>query len=121
MPLLKNRAVVTDDAWVFVKDEDALPAGRDVVVSLTRFKGEADALASHQGRVGVQIEPTEVIDDVYPTTPPPVRQRRTHPRPARVRCAGRPAPPRSRRSALRPWSAAPNARTSSSSCAYRHA
>jgi uncharacterized protein (DUF934 family) len=64
MPLLKNRAVVSDDPWTFVKDEDALPPGRDVVVSLTRFKSEADALASHQGRVGVQVEPTDAIDDV---------------------------------------------------------
>ncbi len=64
MPLLKDRAVVSDDPWTFVKDEDALPAGRDVVVSLTRFKSEADALASHQGRVGVQVEPAELIDDV---------------------------------------------------------
>jgi uncharacterized protein (DUF934 family) len=49
---------------VFVKDEEALPAGKDVVVSLARFKGDADALASHDARVGVQVEPTEDIDDV---------------------------------------------------------
>jgi uncharacterized protein (DUF934 family) len=64
MPLLKNRAVVTDDAWAFVKDEDALPTGRDVVVSLTRFRSEADALSAHGGRVAVQVEPTDEIDDV---------------------------------------------------------
>jgi uncharacterized protein (DUF934 family) len=64
MPLLKNRAVVSDDPWTFVKDEDALPAGRDVVVSLARFKNDADALANHGGRVGVQVEPAEEIDDV---------------------------------------------------------
>ena len=64
MPLLKNRAQVHDDAWVFVKDEDALPQGRDVVVSLTRFRQEADALSTHAARVGVQVEPTDEIDDV---------------------------------------------------------
>src|SRR5687767_8295222 len=64
MPLLKNRAVVTDDPWVFVKDEDALPQGRDVVVSLARFRSEADALAAHGTRVAVQVEPTDEIDDV---------------------------------------------------------
>ena len=67
MPLLKNRAVVSNDPWVFVKDEDALPAGKDVVVSLARFKGEADALASHGARVAVQVEPADEIDDVAST------------------------------------------------------
>src|SRR5688500_6371455 len=64
MPLLKNRALVEGDAWVFLNDEEALPEGRDVVVSLARFRSEADALASHGARVGVQVEPTDEIDDV---------------------------------------------------------
>lgn len=52
-----------DDAFVNVTDEDAIPETGDVILSLTRFEAEGDALlSSNSRRVGVRIESNEEIE-----------------------------------------------------------
>ena len=44
-----------DNNWVSVEDGAPLPAGGAVLVSLARWRAEKDALAAHQGAVGVIV------------------------------------------------------------------
>ena len=53
-----------DDAFVFVADEDQVPATGDVIVTLARLLGEGDALLSAGRRVGVRIQPHEQVEDL---------------------------------------------------------
>ncbi|MEI9890877.1 MAG: DUF934 domain-containing protein [Caulobacteraceae bacterium] len=53
-----------DDAFVFVADEEPVPAAGDVIVTLARLLGEGDALLSSGRRVGVRIQPHEQIEDL---------------------------------------------------------
>lgn len=56
-------AAFADDSFVHVADEDAVPATGDVILSLTRFQAEGDALLSSNSRqVGVRIEPAEEVE-----------------------------------------------------------
>lgn len=58
MEIIRNGEVV-DDAWAHVPDGEALPGSGDVIVSLTRWSSEREALASRQGRVGVRLSPDD--------------------------------------------------------------
>ena len=61
--LAEGDARWADDAFVHVADEDALPDAGDVILSLTRFEAEGDALlSSNSRRVGVRIEPDQEIE-----------------------------------------------------------
>lgn len=52
-----------EDAFVHVADEDPVPAGGDVILSLARFQAEGEALlSSNSRRVGVRIEPAEEVE-----------------------------------------------------------
>ena len=53
-----------EDRFVNVTDEDAVPQGADVIVSLTRLKVEGEALLTSGVQVGVQIEPAEAVEDL---------------------------------------------------------
>ena len=56
-------AAFADDSFVNLADEDAIPETGDVILSLTRFQAEGDALlSSNSRRVGVRIEPNEEIE-----------------------------------------------------------
>jgi len=62
MALLEQRgetAAVIDDRFVRVDDEGALPESGGVLVSLSRFLAEKDALLSRDGDVGVVLQPDE--------------------------------------------------------------
>jgi len=61
MPLIKNKQVVANDPWVFVRDDEAVTASGDVLVTLPRFLAESPALLARAGRVGVTLEPTDEI------------------------------------------------------------
>ena len=57
-------ADLTEDRFVAVLDEDAIPQGADVIVSLTRLKADGEALLNSGVSVGVQIEPAEAVEDL---------------------------------------------------------
>src|SRR5688572_1930930 len=50
-----------DDPFTNVADDEALPPG-DVIISLTRFQQEGDALLSDGRRVGVRLEAHEEVE-----------------------------------------------------------
>ena len=53
-----------DDEFVFVPDEEPVPAKGDIVVSMARLLGEGDALLSSGRRVGVRLQPHERVEDL---------------------------------------------------------
>lgn len=61
MQIIKNRAL-TEDAWRQIQDGDPLPPAGNVIVSLGRWQGESEALARHDGNVGVRLAPADELD-----------------------------------------------------------
>lgn len=62
--LENERARLVEDAFVFAPDEEPVPAGGDVIVSLPRFLSEGDALLGAGRRVGVRLQPSEAVEDL---------------------------------------------------------
>jgi uncharacterized protein (DUF934 family) len=66
MALVKNNLVVKD-SWVKVDDEGDLPAG-DILVSLTRWTEDRDALLARKGQVGICLKsdenPEQILQDL---------------------------------------------------------
>ncbi|MDO9223310.1 MAG: DUF934 domain-containing protein [Caulobacter sp.] len=58
-----GRYSVAQDVFTDVADEDAIPAG-PVILSLTRFQAEGDALIGAGRQVGVRIQPDEAVEDL---------------------------------------------------------
>ena len=58
-----GRYSAAEDVFTDVADEDAIPAG-PVILSLTRFQAEGDALLSAGRSVGVRILPDEAVEDL---------------------------------------------------------
>lgn len=52
-----------EDLFADVADEDAIPAG-PVILSMTRFQAEGDALVSAGRQVGVRVQPDEAVEDL---------------------------------------------------------
>lgn len=52
-----------DDVFIDVADEDEIPAG-PVIISMTRFQAEGDALISSNRPVGVRVLSGEAIEDL---------------------------------------------------------
>jgi uncharacterized protein (DUF934 family) len=59
-----GRFSAAEDVFTDVADEDAIPADGAVVLSLTRFQAEGDALISAGRTVGVRIQPDEAVEDL---------------------------------------------------------
>lgn len=56
---------VADDPWIYLGDDDDVPDGGDVVVTLPRFLAERDALTARKGgRLGVLVAPADKIEDI---------------------------------------------------------
>ena len=51
-----------EDEFVFVPDEEPIPATGDIVVTMARLLGEGDALLSSGRRVGVRLQPHEQVE-----------------------------------------------------------
>jgi len=69
--LENGRFAVAQDRFTFVADDEPVPAG-DVILSLTRFQAEGEALAGEGRLVGVRVEPHEAVEDLaydLPTIP----------------------------------------------------
>ena len=54
---------LAEDVFTTVADEDDIPGG-SVILSLTRFQAEGDALLSTGRSVGVRILPDEAVEDL---------------------------------------------------------
>lgn len=52
-----------DDVFIDVADEDDIPEG-PVILSLTRFQAEGDALTTSNRPVGVRVEAGEAVEDL---------------------------------------------------------
>jgi uncharacterized protein (DUF934 family) len=64
MPLIKNGRAIADP-WTAVADEEELPAGdRPIIVSLTRWRAERDALIGRGGSLGVRLASNELASDI---------------------------------------------------------
>lgn len=67
MPLIKNNAIVDDDPWVFVGDEDELPDG-PVVVGLARWERDRESLVGRNAPLAIKLEtleePARIADDL---------------------------------------------------------
>ena len=61
--LADGRYSAAPDVFTTVADEDAIPEG-PVILSLTRFQAEGDALLSAGRPVGVRILPDEAVEDL---------------------------------------------------------
>ncbi|MFZ5755793.1 MAG: DUF934 domain-containing protein [Pseudomonadota bacterium] len=57
---------LADDRWIYLADDQPALPGTDVVVSLTRFKAETEALLGREGGLGVRIDAGEGIADIVP-------------------------------------------------------
>jgi uncharacterized protein (DUF934 family) len=63
MPLISNGRS-TDDPWVAVADDEALPASGPVIVSLDRWQTERDALLGRGGRLGVRLASHQLATEI---------------------------------------------------------
>lgn len=65
MPLLirleAGRMTLAEDPFTGVADDQPIPKG-DVIISLTRFEAEGEALLSEGRAVGVRLEPNEEVE-----------------------------------------------------------
>ena len=57
-----DRAIPAEDAFAFVADDEEIPAGGDIIVSLARFQSEGDSLLAAGRRVGVRLQPSEEVE-----------------------------------------------------------
>jgi uncharacterized protein (DUF934 family) len=55
--------IEAEDVFIDVADEDEIPAG-PVIISMTRFQAEGDALISSNRPVGVRVQSGEAIEDL---------------------------------------------------------
>ncbi|MFQ5534220.1 MAG: DUF934 domain-containing protein [Sphingomonadales bacterium] len=65
MQIIKGRKIV-DDHWRHVADDQDIPAGLDVIVTLARWTRDRDQLLQRPGGLGVRLgpaEPPELIAD----------------------------------------------------------
>ncbi len=63
MPLIKDGRL-TSDPWIAVADDAELPATGAVVVSLTRFRAEREALLARGGPLGVRLKSSELAREI---------------------------------------------------------
>jgi len=59
----------TENRFISVVDGEPVPQGADIIVSLSRILEEGEALLSSGVRVGVQIEPSETVEDISEILP----------------------------------------------------
>ena len=59
--LAGGACAAVDDRFTFVADDETIPEG-DIIVSLTRFQSEGEALASQTRLVGVRLEPDQEVE-----------------------------------------------------------
>lgn len=63
--LIRERALVADDPWLHLADEDPVPAEGDITVSWQLWQEEKDQFGTRNGRLGVRLDgdfPVEELD-----------------------------------------------------------
>ena len=63
MPLIKDGRVVPDP-WIAVGDEEALPGTGAVIVTLTRYRAETEALLAREAPLGVRMKSSELAHEI---------------------------------------------------------
>ncbi|HEY4030842.1 MAG TPA: DUF934 domain-containing protein [Caulobacteraceae bacterium] len=53
-----------EDEFVFVPDEEQVPATGDIIVTMGRLLGEGDALLTSGRRIGVRLQPHEQVENL---------------------------------------------------------
>ena len=61
MALIKHDAVAPTELWTTLTDDEAAPAAGDILVSLGRWLSQAESLRSHNGKVGVLVQPDDDV------------------------------------------------------------
>ena len=64
-----GKAAWSDDGFVDVGAEDAIPAGGDVILSLERFEAEGEALLAQGRKVGVRLEADGAVESLEAILP----------------------------------------------------
>ena len=62
--LTAGQFAAAEDVFTDVADEDFLPDSGAVILSLTRFQAEGDALIGAGRAVGLRIQPDEAVEDL---------------------------------------------------------
>jgi uncharacterized protein (DUF934 family) len=65
MPLVKQGRLA-EDAWTTVDDEARLPATGAVIVPLSRWRSQRDALLARGGGLGVRLDSDQRAEDIAP-------------------------------------------------------
>lgn len=68
MAIINESAVIDDDPWRFVEDGEPMPADGSAIVTLDRWKEEADVLRGRNSPLGIKLAtdqpPAEIVDDL---------------------------------------------------------
>lgn len=68
MPLVKDDALVAEDAWVTIPDDAPIPGDGPIIVSLARWQAEGEALRTRNAPIGIRLasdqSPALVADDL---------------------------------------------------------
>lgn len=64
MPLFNTFGNEINDEWVYVKDDESIPAFRSVIVSLERWRKDREMLTTLQKGVGVVLAADELVGEV---------------------------------------------------------
>jgi uncharacterized protein (DUF934 family) len=67
MALIRDRRVVTDDAWTTIADDTPVPETGDVIVSLTRWLAQSPSLSATGRRIGVRLQPDDDVEQIAAT------------------------------------------------------
>jgi uncharacterized protein (DUF934 family) len=67
--LIDGQPSWANDSFVDVLDEDPVPTGGGVIVSLTRLQAEADSLLTGARPIGVRLNPDEPVEGLEPYLP----------------------------------------------------
>jgi len=62
MKIIKDKQII-EDSWKHIADEEEIANG-DITVSLTRWNKEKDALANHQGNIGIRVAPADDVAEI---------------------------------------------------------
>jgi uncharacterized protein (DUF934 family) len=65
MPLVRNEKITADD-FVRVADDAAIPEGGNILIPVSRFLEDAEALLQRDGKVGVILPNNRDPDDLEP-------------------------------------------------------
>jgi uncharacterized protein (DUF934 family) len=57
-----DKAASVEDAFVFIADDQDIPAQGDIIVTLSRFQSEGDSLLAAGRRVGVRLQPSDEVE-----------------------------------------------------------